>query len=98
MFSFVQVYFQIEEVEEVFGLEEIIFIPQTVFRQLFRDLRVLHSIHVDNLVLKYYGFVVELTSLLFVGNFLFNPHGTSIGECFRVSGQSIGNRLESVKD
>ena len=48
-------------------------------------------------VLKYYGFVVELTSLLSVGNFLFNPEGTSTGECLRVSHQSIEYRIVSVK-
>src|SRR6218665_913537 len=49
------------------------------------------------MVLKCYGFVVELTSLLFVGNFLFNPNGIFIGECLRISDQGIENRLVSVK-
>lgn len=41
--------------------------------------------------------MVELTSLLQICDLFFNPDGVSIGEWFRVSDQSINNRLVSVK-
>lgn len=43
------------------------------------------------------GFMLELTSLLLDDDLFIHPDGISIGECLRVSDQSIEYRLVSVK-